>query len=92
MNLYESIVERWFEDLFTRDGLSTVEGLVTADFAAYGTGGDGRTIESRGLVLSRSGFVGTSPPLPTVSGPPSNFREHSSTTLVNKGKKRQGTH
>ena len=48
MGLYESIVERWFEDLFTRGDLSAVEGLVTIDFAAYGTGGDGRTIETRG--------------------------------------------
>lgn len=48
MSLYESIVERWFEDLFTRGDLSAVEGLVTADFVAYGTGGDGRTIETRG--------------------------------------------
>ncbi len=47
MSLYESIVERWFRDLFTRGDLSAVEGLVTADFVAYGTGGDGRTIETR---------------------------------------------
>jgi len=46
--LYENIVQRWFEDLFTRGDLSAVEELVTADFAAYGTGGDGRTIETRG--------------------------------------------
>jgi hypothetical protein len=44
--LYENIVERWFEDLFTRGDLSAVEELVTADFVAYGTGGDGRTIET----------------------------------------------
>ena len=48
MGLYENIVQRWFEDLFTRGDLSAVEELVTADFAAYGTGGDGRTIETRG--------------------------------------------
>jgi predicted ester cyclase len=48
VSLYESIVERWFRDLFTRGDLSAVEGLVTADFVAYGTGGDGRTIETRG--------------------------------------------
>ena len=48
MGLHESIVERWFEDLFTRGDLSAVEELVSADFAAYGTGGDGRTIETRG--------------------------------------------
>jgi steroid delta-isomerase-like uncharacterized protein len=46
--LYENIVQRWFEDLFTRGDLSAVEELVTADFVAYGTGGDGRTIETRG--------------------------------------------
>ncbi len=45
--MYESIVERWFRDLFTRGDLSAVEGLVTADFVACGTGGDGRTIETR---------------------------------------------
>ena len=48
MGLYENIVQRWFEDLFTRGDLSAVEELVTADFVAYGTGGDGRTIETRG--------------------------------------------
>lgn len=48
MGLHENIVERWFEDLFTRGALSAVEDLVTAHFAAYGTGGDGRTIETRG--------------------------------------------
>ena len=48
LGLYENIVERWFEDLFTRGDLSAVEELVTADFVAYGTGGDGRTIETRG--------------------------------------------
>ena len=48
MGLYESIVERWFENLFTRGDLSAVEELVTANFAAYGTGADGRTIETRG--------------------------------------------
>ena len=47
MGSYENIVQRWFEDLFTRGDLSAVEGLVTADFVAYGTGGDGRTIETR---------------------------------------------
>ncbi len=47
MGLHDSIVERWFEDLFTRGDLSAVEELVTADFAAYATGGDGRTIETR---------------------------------------------
>lgn len=48
MGLHENIVERWFEDLFTRGDLTAVEELVTADFASYGTGGDGRTIENRG--------------------------------------------
>jgi predicted ester cyclase len=48
VGLYENIVQRWFEDLFTRGDLSAVEELVTADFVAYGTGGDGRTIETRG--------------------------------------------
>ena len=48
MSLYESIVERWFEDLLTRGDLSAVDELVSADFVAYGTGGDGRTIETRG--------------------------------------------
>ena len=51
VSLNESIVERWFQDLFTRGDLSAVEGLVTSDFVAYGTGGaggDGRTIEPRG--------------------------------------------
>ena len=46
--MYENIVQRWFEDLFTRGDLSAVEELVTADFVAYSTGGDGRTIETRG--------------------------------------------
>jgi predicted ester cyclase len=48
VGLHENIVQRWFEDLFTRGDLSAVEELVTADFVAYGTGGDGRTIETRG--------------------------------------------
>ena len=45
---HREIVERWFEDLFTRGDLSAVDELVAADFVAYGAGGDGRTIETRG--------------------------------------------
>ncbi len=45
---HREIVERWFEDLFTRGDLSAVENLVSADFVAYGTGGDGKTIETHG--------------------------------------------
>jgi hypothetical protein len=45
---YQEIIERWFEDLFTRGDLSAVDELVSADFVAYCTGGDGRTIETRG--------------------------------------------
>jgi predicted ester cyclase len=45
---YQEIIERWFEDLFTRADLSVVEELVSADFVAYGTGGDGQSIETRG--------------------------------------------
>ena len=32
------IVERWFEDLFTRSDLSAVDELVAADFVAHGQG------------------------------------------------------
>ena len=45
---HQQIVERWFEDLFTRADLSAVDELVSADFVAYGTGGDGQSIETRG--------------------------------------------
>ncbi len=45
---HASIVERWFEDLFTRGDLDAVDGLVALDFAGYGTGGDGRVHETRG--------------------------------------------
>ena len=33
-----SIVERWFEDLFTRGDLDAVDGLVAPDFVAHGQG------------------------------------------------------
>jgi predicted ester cyclase len=45
---HQQIVERWFEDLFTRADLSAVDELVSADFVAYGTGGDGQSIQTRG--------------------------------------------
>jgi predicted ester cyclase len=45
---HREIVERWFEDLFTRGDLSAVDEVVSADFVAYGTGSHGRTIETRG--------------------------------------------
>lgn len=45
---HEQIVERWYEDLFTRGDLSAVDELVAPDFVAYGAGSDGRTIETRG--------------------------------------------
>ena len=50
---HQEIVERWFEDLFTRGDLSAVDELVTADFVAYGTAGDGQTIETRGPAAFR---------------------------------------
>ncbi len=34
-----SIVERWFEDLFTQGDLNAVDGLVAHDFVAHGQGG-----------------------------------------------------
>ena len=34
-----NIAERWFEDLFTRGDLDTVEDLVAQDFVAHGQGG-----------------------------------------------------
>ncbi|HJQ30408.1 MAG TPA: ester cyclase [Rubrobacter sp.] len=36
---HSSIVERWFEDLFTRGILDAVDGLVAPDFVAHGQGG-----------------------------------------------------
>jgi predicted ester cyclase len=45
---HQQIVERWIEDLFTRADLSAVDELVSADFVAYGTGGEGQSIETRG--------------------------------------------
>ena len=42
------IVERWFEDLFTRGELRAMDELVSADFVAFGTGGEGQSIETRG--------------------------------------------
>ena len=46
-------VERWFEDLFTRGDLRAVDELVSADFVAYGSGSDGRTVETRVPVAFR---------------------------------------
>jgi hypothetical protein len=66
---HQEIIERWFEDLFTRADLSAVDELVSADFVAYGTGGDGQSIETRAPMHSGSGLVGTFPPSPTGSGP-----------------------
>jgi steroid delta-isomerase-like uncharacterized protein len=34
-----SIVEHWFDDLFTRGDLDAVDGLVVPDFVAHGQGG-----------------------------------------------------
>jgi predicted ester cyclase len=45
---HREIVERWFEDLFTRGDLSAVDAVVSSDLVAYGTGSDGWTIETRG--------------------------------------------
>jgi ketosteroid isomerase-like protein len=45
---HQETVERWFEDLFTSGDLSAVDELLSADFVAYGTGGAGQTIETRG--------------------------------------------
>ncbi len=36
---HASIVERWFEDLFTRGDLEAVDGLVAPDFVVHGQGG-----------------------------------------------------
>ncbi len=36
---HASIVERWFEDLFTRGDLDAVDGLVAPDFVAHGQAG-----------------------------------------------------
>ena len=45
---HERIVGRWYGDLFTRGDLSAVDDLVASDFVAYGAGGDGRAVETRG--------------------------------------------
>ncbi len=51
---HEAVVERWFDDLFTRGELDAVDGLVAPDFVGYGTGGDGRIRQTR----SREAFRG----------------------------------
>ncbi len=50
---HQEIVERWFEDLFIRGDLSAVDELVSGDFVAYGTGGEGQPIETRGPAAFR---------------------------------------